>query len=381
MRNKIENNIYAFMVCAFLIGAQSCKEETLLFPQQIEAEKEPESDRGPVKQKDLKVIIEEDRAVKFDLSSVDTDRVKSLFFAYNPNGDLEETKVTDFESLYVIKNISVIENTSIEVWAEDKDGNLSKKHAYVVKALPYAVEKVVNSIKFAVENMSAYLDVINLSTSEVTLFYKIDDAVSFTELVLPISSVNKEIWFKKLSIGEHVIQYYAKDGNGQEVDVMEHRFEIVQPPIVEFATAAQKSKWTVSVNANHDGDGDGGPGLIDGNVETFWHTPWSGEIPPWPFEATIGFNEDLVLTGLILNIRHNNGSGGPKDFDLQTSEDGITYTTVQSFTNTSTTAREEVTFNLTTPLATRYVRLSFKNGFNASYMNLGEISFIGYSTE
>ncbi|MBE8722951.1 discoidin domain-containing protein [Sphingobacterium pedocola] len=153
---------------------------------------------------------------------------------------------------------------------------------------------------------------------------------------------------------------------------------VYNPSLTTFNTAASKTGWSVVVSANHEGDGGGGPALIDGNTETFWHTPWSGAIPPWPHEATITFNQELLLTKLILNIRHNNGSGAPKEFDLQTSSDGKTFTTHQSFTNTSNVARAVVSFDLATALQTKYVRVSFKNGFNAQFMSLGEISFEGY---
>lgn len=153
---------------------------------------------------------------------------------------------------------------------------------------------------------------------------------------------------------------------------------VYNPTLTTFNTAASKAGWSVAVSANHEGDGGGGPALIDGNTDTFWHTPWSGAIPPWPHEATITFDQELLITKVILNIRHNNGSGAPKDFDLQISSDGETFTTYQSFTNTSNVARTVVSFDLIKTLQTKYVRVSFKNGFNAQFMSLGEISFEGY---
>ena len=152
-------------------------------------------------------------------------------------------------------------------------------------------------------------------------------------------------------------------------------------PILEVLnTAAAKTGWSAKVSSNHEGDGGGAPALIDGNVETFWHSPWGGTILPWPHTATISFGKDLMLTKVILNIRHNNGTAAPKEFDLQTSEDGVTFTTHQSFTNTVSTAKAVVSFTITTPVKTKHVRLSFKNGFNTTWISLGEISFEGYQS-
>lgn len=139
-----------------------------------------------------------------------------------------------------------------------------------------------------------------------------------------------------------------------------------------------KTGWSSAVNVNQIGDGDGADALIDNNIETFWHTPWSGVLPSWPFYATLDLAKEQYITKLILNLRHNNASAAPKEFDLESSIDGINFTLVQSFVNNNTTNGAELIYDLDSLLTTRYIRLKFKNGFNDSWMTLAEISLIGF---
>lgn len=144
-----------------------------------------------------------------------------------------------------------------------------------------------------------------------------------------------------------------------------------------FNTAALKAGWGVKVSSNATNDGTGPDALKDGLANTYWHTPWSGTILPWPHHLTITFDKKIQLTKLILKIRHNNGNGAPKDFDLQISNDDNVYTTHQSYTNTVNGAGAVISFNII-PVETKYVRLLFKNNIaNSTSMAIAEVDFEG----
>lgn len=139
-----------------------------------------------------------------------------------------------------------------------------------------------------------------------------------------------------------------------------------------------KTGWSSLVSVNHIGDGAGAAALIDNNLETYWHTPWSGTLPSWPFYATLNLAKEQYITKLVLNLRHNNGSTAPKEFDLESSKNGVNYTLVQSFANNDNTNGAELIYDLNSLLTTQYIRLKFKNGFHASWMTLAEVSLIGF---
>lgn len=69
--------------------------------------------------------------------------------------------------------------------------------------------------------------------------------------------------------------------------------------------------------------------LIDGNTETYWHTAWSEGVAPLPHWIQINFPEPKGIGGFQYWFRSPSGtSGRPNSFDLQTSADGVSWTTV-----------------------------------------------------
>lgn len=175
--------------------------------------------------------------------------------------------------------------------------------------------------------------------------------------------------------GTHQVFVEYIDAGGRS---SEKTFSYTHYPFVHktYITAAEKAGFSISVSSNQDNDGGGAPALIDGNASTFWHSPWSGTIPPWPHFATINFNKEIQITKLILQLR-SNGAAAPKTIDLQVSTDGTNFVTHQTFTNSSVVGGTILDYPLTVPVATRYARVSFRDGFNTQHTNLAEISFEG----
>lgn len=371
----VRASILSLGVCLTL---NACKEHTLVFPEQIELSDDGEAnDRGPVKQNDLTVILDDDEKVKFELQGVDRERVSSIFFSHNRQGDTVITEITDFDEPYVIDNLSLDSLSNITIWAVGHNGLESKPYTYQVKPRPYPSKVIAEILKVIEDVLSVKIDVYNTTNAGAILYYKIDDASDFTSVDLPSPTTDLEIAVDNVPVGNHVLTFYLTDANGGVSETKQLPFRS-WPPVEYFTTAEAKALWQVSVSSNQAGDGGGGPALIDGDPNTFWHTPWSGDIPPWPHDATIDFGEEITLTKFIFRNRHNNGGNAPKDIDLQVSDDGVNFTTHQSFFNTNTGNGAEVTFDITTPIKSRYVRISNKTGYNGSWVNYGEISFAGY---
>lgn len=377
MRRSYNNFLYAALIGSlFCLG--SCKENTLVLPDQIPLDELEVMERGPVKQNNFQLISTDDEKVKFDISSVDTELVESVFFSYNQSGEKVKTEVKNFTDLYIIENLPLSTPTLIEVWAKGKNGLESKKFTYTVSALPFPARGIVNNINVTTGIGEIHIYMLNLTRANATLFYKINNAASFTEVDLPTPTAGETLILSDIAAGTYTVTYYITDVNGGRSETKSIEILVKNPIIIEFSTAALKSLWKVSVSSNQEGDGGGGPALIDGDPNSFWHTPWSGTLPPWPHQATIDLGENLVLTKFIFLNRHNNGGNAPKDIDLQVSSDGVNFTTHQSYVNTNTTAGAKVTFDITTPVNARYVRISARTGYNDSWVNYGEISFVGY---
>lgn len=69
--------------------------------------------------------------------------------------------------------------------------------------------------------------------------------------------------------------------------------------------------------------------LVDGNTGTYWHTAWSEGVAPLPHWIQINFPEPKAIGGFQYWFRSPSGTTGrPNSFDLQTSSDGVSWTTV-----------------------------------------------------
>lgn len=69
--------------------------------------------------------------------------------------------------------------------------------------------------------------------------------------------------------------------------------------------------------------------LVDGDPGTYWHSAWSGGVAPLPHHVQITFDEMKYIGGFKFMTRFASANGGDAaQFDVQTSEDGVNYTTV-----------------------------------------------------
>lgn len=67
--------------------------------------------------------------------------------------------------------------------------------------------------------------------------------------------------------------------------------------------------------------------LIDGNNDTFFHTRWSGTVPPAPHYLQLNFSAPLAEQGFKFKFRnrHNNDANKPQTIEILISEDGETF--------------------------------------------------------
>ena len=74
--------------------------------------------------------------------------------------------------------------------------------------------------------------------------------------------------------------------------------------------------------------------LVDGDPATYWHTSWSSDVAPLPHYVQINFSEAKTIGGFAywhrdaLDGGYKGRGGNPTQFDLQTSTNGTSWTTV-----------------------------------------------------
>ncbi|MDF2475984.1 MAG: hypothetical protein K0S24_1467 [Sphingobacterium sp.] len=130
-----------------------------------------------------------------------------------------------------------------------------------------------------------------------------------------------------------------------------------------------KNLWSATVSSieTNEGEANGkGSSLIDGDINTYWHSTWSSgnfNYPHW-FIINFGKVENFTKFGMIR--RHNNTTGGFKTFNVEVSVDGTNWTMVgKDLTFNSAEATATWQDYIITPTRAQYVRITMTVPFTA----------------
>lgn len=360
---------------AFLLGG--CAKDSIVFPEQVEVEEETAEERGPVKQTQFKVITDNDEKVVFMLLDIDQERVQSIFFSHNPNGEEEDTEVTSFEEPYVIENLPVNTLTSVDVWAKGLDGLLSKKHAYQVLPREFPSRVMLGNVSFAEYGLkSGKISFNNTTSTAIKLHYKLESQTEYA--VLDVEALDGIVHDFDVPLGFHQVEYYLTDDKGGES-------EIVTTTILSYQQL-DTDGWEVSVSTIEINEGElNGQGfsIIDGDINTYWHSRWWPDEPNYPHWIVVDMLEEKAIVGLDMIGRHNNTAGGFQTFNLQYSEDGEEWSNIAEGLAFDSRNIPQVWNEYEFPVVvTRYLRIFITepNGSGAS-THLAEIKVYGASTD
>jgi len=121
--------------------------------------------------------------------------------------------------------------------------------------------------------------------------------------------------------------------------------------------------------------------LADGNISTYWHSAWSGSTAPLPHWIQINFNSEILFGGFKYWMRQGSSTGGrPNQWDVQSSPDGITWTT--QWASLPALAVDPVTAEfqqmVNTPIASKFIKVRIlATPENTTYTHLGEFKALG----
>ncbi|MCY1634338.1 discoidin domain-containing protein [Marinifilum sp. D737] len=104
---------------------------------------------------------------------------------------------------------------------------------------------------------------------------------------------------------------------------------------ISFTSKAGKiyHPLTVDMIETYTQEGSEGPkeSLVDGSLDTYWHSAWSSGVEPLPHHIQITFTEAKNIGGFEFATRDKYARGNnPAQFDVQTSTNGTDFTTVWS---------------------------------------------------
>lgn len=120
--------------------------------------------------------------------------------------------------------------------------------------------------------------------------------------------------------------------------------------IVSFTTEEASGEGSNNGHAKH---------LIDGNVETFWHSRWQGGSDPLPYEIIIDMNHRVKIAQIEL-LPRGRGSNNPiKVVRFEASEDGTNWESIGQFGFTNQDAALKYYVKSSTA---RYIKLVIPDG-------------------
>ncbi|SMO52193.1 protein of unknown function [Saccharicrinis carchari] len=120
--------------------------------------------------------------------------------------------------------------------------------------------------------------------------------------------------------------------------------------------------------------------LLDGNINSYWHTAWSSGVAPLPHWIQINFDEPTEIGGMRYTFRQNGDENGrPSQWDLQVSDDGNAWTTVwtseENLPTSPVASTQTLLFGERENFSSQYFRLRIlANPGNRTYTHLSTIS-------
>ncbi|UIR55378.1 discoidin domain-containing protein [Sphingobacterium sp. SRCM116780] len=150
-------------------------------------------------------------------------------------------------------------------------------------------------------------------------------------------------------------------------------------PLTEIA----KTGWTAEVSSteNNEGAANGkGSSLIDGDINTYWHSNWSGPGSNYPHWFIIDFGQIETIGKFGMIRRHNNATGGFKTFNVEVSLDGQNWTEVGKNLNFNSSDSPAAWQDYTlAAVKAKYIRITMTAPMNsATSTHLAEFRVSGY---
>jgi galactose oxidase len=133
-----------------------------------------------------------------------------------------------------------------------------------------------------------------------------------------------------------------------------------------------RSMWTVSADSVETGNL--ATAAIDGSSGTIWHTAYSNTVAPLPHWFRIDQGASLAVAGLSYLPRASGANGRIGQYNVQSSSDGTTWTTVTSGSWTDDATEKVAQFSATA----RYFRLNAltEAGARGNWTSAAEINLI-----
>lgn len=366
----MKNSIFTYgWLVAILMAANSCKEEELVLPEQLPQEEQIESSRRPIKPDYLIFTTDYDEKVQVSFEKADTVKNSKIILVYQTAVSSDSLVVTDFSSPIEITDLPIGVTTEVTVWAEGKNSVLSNPYVYPVKTKPFPSGAVFQM-----------LDVV-AGEGEVTVLWQNDTGTPVNIRVeldgrTYESGMNKNA-SSSLSIekssGFYDLSVYVLDSLSQRSNVRDTTIRIVSQIEVD------RSNWSATASSSYPGEGPGTPeGVLDGDLNTKWHSSYSPEDLPFPHWLEFDMKENLLINKIQLAPRNDANNSGFLTFNLEGSLDGENWFILHNQGTHDPAVKGLQNTPVSNPREARYLRLNMLTG-GANSTHLSE--FVAFALQ
>ncbi|NWK55021.1 discoidin domain-containing protein [Verrucomicrobiaceae bacterium N1E253] len=143
----------------------------------------------------------------------------------------------------------------------------------------------------------------------------------------------------------------------------------------EFEKLVGREGWTAKASSEEAG-GEDASKVLDGKLNTHWHTQWRNNVPNHPHTLSINFGEALTFKGVKLTGRSDEPNGRFKQIDIETSSDGKNWKKVKSASLPNTSKPQNVTFGKTVKAS--HIRIISRSSYGPQkeFASLAEFTII-----
>ncbi len=249
------------------------------------------------------------------------------------------------------------------------------------------------AIKFEIDN--AAFDSINLvrQAAGLPLYLKFPaDAYTIDAMEAKIPSgsltsgkINVNYFSKKFNpLMNYLLPLSIKDASGYTVNPkLKTVFVVVSRLQGKLVPTSVKTTWGITADSEElvgEGSNGGASKAIDGDIATYWHTPWLVSNPPFPHWLRIDMRQPGFIDRISMAPRQNNSNGFVL-FRLEGSLDGTNWSLLGNNLVFDPTKRDG-TFQEypITPISVQYIRITMLQSRvpTERSTHLGEINVFRY---
>ncbi|MBJ6368948.1 DUF3472 domain-containing protein [Snuella sedimenti] len=152
---------------------------------------------------------------------------------------------------------------------------------------------------------------------------------------------------------------HTRSANGVAPNI---NFSQLEVPSIPVHTEVDRSAWSViDYSSQEDQGGEGSTGraadVLDGNVNTYWHSCWSGCSAAPPHHITVDAGAAITVDGFRF-VQRQSLNRTVKDIEIQVSNDNSNWQSLGDFVLAKTTANIDI--NLPSPATFRYFKFIAK---------------------